>query len=133
MNNRKIKFRFWHKSANQFLYFEDPDIEINDGYGMFLVPIKDYSSIDCDGLQEKITFQQFTGLKDKNEIDVYEGDLIEYKFDDTSFKCIIKWENFGWVMSDINDEGCIPLVYIDTLQVVGNVFENSELLSELNM
>lgn len=110
MKSRELKFRVYSFLDKSFHYFD----------------ITDYPAGIAGGVSEP---QQYTGLKDKNGVEIYEGDLIEYEFDNKPFISVIKWEHFGWVMSDTNGEGgSIPLFYIETLRVIGNVFENNDLI-----
>lgn len=74
------------------------------------------------------TIGQFTGLRDKNDKDIYEGDIVRNKYGDTGkvvwfFDCSIR---IDWGGGDIH--------FIDLdleLEVIGNIHDNPELLSSL--
>ena len=69
---------------------------------------------------------QYTGLKDKNGKEIYEGDLLKQKI-------IVKWnEKFaswclyreGWMFTHWFGESCNP----EECEIIGNIYENPELL-----
>ena len=114
MNNRIIKFRAWDGNNEKFDYFpnEKSDvIEIGRG----------------------IEYQQWTGLKDKNEKMIYEGDIISHKTFKPNERTIIKWQkNKGrfncwskkwqdWCSRDYDN-------LTNNREVIGNIFENKNLL-----
>jgi uncharacterized phage protein (TIGR01671 family) len=88
--------------------------------------------------------QQFTGLKDKNGTEIYQGDIIRMENEDGDV-LIIKFiwdegdeERFwcGWVaqtIADVTEEiydeyGNAPLDWDGAPEVIGNIYENPELL-----
>ena len=93
------------------------------------------------------TVGQFTGLKDENGKEIYEGDIIEFSYDEftgnfdtkvakgtiefTSGAFLIKtFEIEGRKVKDTDNEEWFLLytVNTDTLKVIGNVYENLESL-----
>jgi len=86
--------------------------------------------------EEYYTLQQFTGLKDKNGREIYEGDIIFLdSHDGLKGPWVIAWHNVGFAMhnkthTDKNPHWALfnQYEYSGGIVIKGNIFENPELL-----
>ena len=90
------------------------------------------SKLYAKGIQEVVFKRQFTGLKDKNGKEIYEGDIL--KIQDMSFCFMVEFKNAyvgGWVLSNPISQDFISLGARtqDSIEVIGNIYETPELLS----
>jgi len=112
--NRELKFRVWDNEQKKFEYFELNNITVPD---RLLT-------------QDKFPVQQFTGLKDYESNDIYEGDIVRYELDGTVYTQTVGWGNNGWEMIDTRLYSTPLITNLPNFEVVGNIFENSELLNK---
>jgi len=117
----EIKFRAWDYEDNQM--YDDSQIVIHDGT-VFIGKIKYIHQISDD-----TELMQHIGLRDKNDVEIYEGDII--KIGDLYYELI--WEN-GKACELHNDKDKYAprfvFKYLDRIEVVGNIYENKELLND---
>jgi uncharacterized phage protein (TIGR01671 family) len=88
----------------------------------------------------ELDLMQYTGLKDKNGKEIYEGDIVKYRYDWIHEAWEVYWANDRWWLrngdSDTsrvgwNDDSETVTEYIDweKSELIGNVYENPELLT----
>lgn len=129
--NRTIKFRVWDIEKKSFI--------LNDETHTISFDIWDWTSKMSDCLiypSETYVFQQFTGLQDKNKVEIYEGDIIKGSWLPLDLVAEIYYHNegAGFRFSGIQDrrfDGYLSQHTInnfDPIRVIGNIFENPELL-----
>jgi len=92
--------------------------------------ISESTNLDLEKTKNNYILMQFTGLYDKNGKEIYEGDIINrsYRHQGEYFtkKSIIVFEHGSFYIKD----GALLFNYSsDDLEVIGNIFENKELLS----
>ncbi|MCT7528767.1 YopX family protein [Aliarcobacter cryaerophilus] len=129
---REIKFKIFDTKQNKFLnkfycYFgSDEKMEIyNNG--------RDFD----DGIKnENAILLQYTGFKDMNGIEIYEGDICEIKYSKESQKisfctngiCFVEFKEGSFWLNNRYDRFSVIINNFEKLEVVGNIYENLELL-----
>ena len=123
----KPKLRAWDKQDERMSYGEVEyfDDSINYRFDHF-----------CTGADEDVEFMQSTGIKDKNGVEVYEGDVINYRNSfrnpmtgsgslsiNRDFKIIFENGEFKAKGFDIRLKNILSYS-----EVIGNIYENPELL-----
>lgn len=110
---REIKFRGWDEKTKKMVYWS-----LNDLLVRFNADEK-YKGDDKPS--PFFEWMESTGLRDKNETVIYEGDIVKHSY--RVSVTVVEWreKEAQWSMGGYNN---------DTVEVVGNVYENPELLKE---
>jgi uncharacterized phage protein (TIGR01671 family) len=124
---REIKFRVWDKEIKVMRRVTGFHGLPSDGCGSCRIYFEDGSFLK--DYEEFVELMQYTGLKDKNGKEIYEGDIISFTDSGidknglarSSIKYVkgIKWEDDGFY---------IGLMTIQPLEIIGTIYENPELL-----
>ncbi len=115
------KYRAWDEDNNKFWYW---DAEYIDS-ASFWQGVR---------LHEHIP-NKFTGLKDKNGTEIYEGDIVKHKWYEDFGQCGTYHDKQDTVVWHDTKSAFSPFHYFDgyslsikTVEVIGNIYQNSELL-----
>ncbi|EPA0875035.1 TPA: YopX family protein [Enterococcus faecalis] len=130
------KFRVWDKNTEDVVYVKTIDLEKDGSIGC----IVDYNGINLD--MTECVIMQSTGLKDKNGVEIFESDLVKVidgESEEDSYISVVKnYSNEGYPAFDIEyppnyhyDRNVLSAIMcngFETIEVIGNVYDNPELL-----
>jgi uncharacterized phage protein (TIGR01671 family) len=144
---RENKFRAWDKDEKIMVYLDPKEIEHNADCGItmashcfgyqvwlnFILPAENVRGTyqeDPNIDWEKLEWMQFTGLFDKNGIEIFEGDIVN-PYGHPNDYAVVKWLESSWQLS-WNKEDTIRKTLHDAstwgkIEVIGNVYENPEI------
>lgn len=124
---RDIKFRAYYKTDKRiyevlYLDFASNELRLWD----------EETELDFECSFEDVELMQYTGLKDKNDKEIYEGYIVHFKtlrskeyigevksYEDAASFFVVAKEHYMECLDDVYD-----------LEVLGNIYENKELLDE---
>ena len=111
--SREIKFRIWDKINRMWLRC----------FNVNLFDIGDLPNVEL---------MQYTGLKDKNGKEIYEGDIVILNDAEEENRCVVKYKYGSYILIDGDLREDLSNVEDRFLEVIGNIYENKNLLEENN-
>lgn len=139
--SREIKFRAWDSQEKRFFYITvgDNSIRYPEDYTAY------YSLPGVIRFTYAEGWQQYTGLRDRKGVEIYEGDIVEYLYsinrpnestnfnhEDITGRGKIFWnqDHARWDVTDRNDIDMEDFCELaeDECEVIGNIHENPNLL-----
>ena len=121
---REIKFRAWDKENEKMMKVSSLHLENKE------ISVKENGTFRLFRMQD---LMQYTGLKDKNNKEIYEGDILFFRDENTKY--VVVWQDAAFIIKSIeirkySEEMC----WLDDIEIcceiVGNIYENKNLLEE---
>ncbi len=124
---REIKFRAYHKERKEM--FEIASIDFEEKKAALSNGIIKLLNVDF----KQFELLQYTGLKDKNDKEIYEGDILFFRDENTKY--VVVWQDTAFIIKSIEIRKYSEKMYwIDDVEIcceiVGNIYENKNLLEE---
>lgn len=142
--SRDIKFRIYDTDEKEMFYQEDIDY-IDFFTGIVFIREEDGYDYLIDSRSDG-KLMQYTGLKDKNGKEIYEGDILHVtkvsmcgvdKYNVAEYNTDVRWEDGAFVIKGDADVDCYDTWLASynnpdspqiEIEVIGNIYENPELL-----
>lgn len=155
--NREIEFRgldsfgkWWYGNLIMEKYYEPNMEDLSQPKEKYVYKIRNngFDAWGYNNFEHKVipnTVGQYSGRNDDKGNKIYEGDVLEHTFTDIttnkilSTKFLVRFDNgmFGIWYKDVTGEWieedrlCNYLIELDKLEVVGNIFDNPELVNDV--
>ena len=124
---REIKFRAWDKSHLRMCYVVSLNCYRNKDH--VIKPIKE-SYEPYVMKSEELEIMQYTGLKDKSGIEIYEGDIVEFLDE----KPIIEYHDehcsYGAWAKSVWGYKFVSMQVLASYEIIGNIHQNPELIKK---
>lgn len=130
--SREIKFRAWLKKDKKMANIETMDftdksiqyLKRSEIINAYILRRESFSNVEL---------MQYTGLKDKDGKEIYEGDILFFR--DENMKYIVVWQDAAFIIKSIEiRKYSEKMCWLDDTEIcceiVGNIYENPELLEE---
>ena len=134
---REFKFRVWDTGSKRYFYDISPlPAGFKNFHPILLNPGLEAPTLVVQG-REEVIIQQYTGLKDKNGKEIYEGDIFESTNPkEILVRFVVQWgyrdNPYSWGFKSLLNEGKSYEFYDvkDSMKIIGNIYENPELLKQ---
>jgi uncharacterized phage protein (TIGR01671 family) len=137
---REIKFRAWLRSKKEMLHWRvmtalpfNQAFHQKGNHIIYDCIERNNVSVSLGEEEAEITMMQFTGMKDRDKNDIYEGDVLQPEYSRRSRKMEVVWNNDD-ACYDVHVHYPNGMVQVERLfknmnhNIIGNKYENPDLL-----
>ena len=130
---RNIKFRAWNKKRKRMYEVLHLHLETSVNNGPW-ASVKGHDIIEGKDIviqvqPNNIELMQYTGLKDNNGVEIYEGDLFYHPHGKHGGIYNVYFENGNFEPFNNRSHGIKP----NAIEIIGNIHENKNLLEDENI
>lgn len=135
--SREIKFRVF---IDYKIFYQDKYYEYGDNLTSIDICKKTITITGFHNYEnvyrfedEKVKLMQYTGTKDKNNKEIYEGDILFFRDENTKY--VVVWQDTAFIIKSIEiRKYSEKMCWLDDTEIcceiVGNIYENKNLLEE---
>ena len=121
---KEIKFRAYDEESQKIYQITDINFSDYSANGVCCGEWKEFSTNNL---------LQYTGLKDRNGVEIYSGDILKFKYTSSDYKkAYIEWNEEKASYDFVDNETKLNYSYnfrqINNIEVIGNVYEHKHLV-----
>ena len=131
---REIKFKGWWTGGNEFVFLNnksDKSMAFQIGGYITDLDLEENTNniwVLQESIVDEIIWCQYTGQKDKNGVEIYEGDIIELYLDGKYISnYICEFKDGCFMFKEIGSDWIGRITNTD-IEVIGNIYENQDLI-----
>lgn len=125
--NREIKFRAWKKVGTQEMFNDIQAIDFKKGFIFIGYKVSELTIRTDKEKLENVELMQYTGSKDMNGVEIYEGDILQSEY---YLRYQVVFKGDCWRCEPLKNSSFKNRFIGRDLKVIGNIYENPELLKE---